>query len=274
MLNPEIMKLADPIIQVQFDERVEQLNKDIRRVQSEFAFRGLGRSTALVNQVYEFCFKDVEYRAFIVWKALQRALSTKDVAPSKSLADDLKEQLRAYSSLIYNYPAGRLQTATQNAGFASEPLNNALDRAYKKVFTEIDFFVLDLVRRADAVKKQGDGQPIFYINSPVGAIQTGPSATASFIMNIDAHDQGVLAGALDLLKEALVGVDDLPSSPKEEVIDLIEEAKTEASKSKPNGMRLYAVLMAIATAIQTVGSLQPAYQVLRTALLPLGISLP
>lgn len=76
------------------------------------------------------------------------------------------------------------------------------------------------------------------------------------------------------MKQDLARVDELPGYEKDELLDLIEEGRAEVDKAKPNGMRLTSVFSAIATAIQTAGSLQSAYQALKAALLPLGLPLP
>ena len=99
-----------------------------------------------------------------------------------------------------------------------------------------------------------------------------PGAMTNISYSLDAGERDVLVRALDLVKESLatgehVGV-------REEISELIEEARAEVGKPKPNGMRLQSVLTGIAGAIQTAGSLQPAYQALKAALLPLGVFLP
>ena len=154
-------------------------------------------------------------------------------------------------------------------------LSDVREQALMKVDAEIDLFVLSLLRQTEARegKTESSGQ-IFNFYSPIGAIQTGPSATANVVMNLSPRDREALREALERVKEGLSIVEHLPGHPKEEVLDLVEEAKTEVGKPRPNGMRLGSVLMAVGTAIQTVGSLQPAYQALKAALLPLGIPLP
>ena len=276
MLDPKITQLTDRMTRVQFEERQEQLRRDIELAQNEMSAHGLGRSGALVQRVHELCAHDIEIRALIVWQNLARVLSNVGISPSETLADDLKKHVSRYLDSIYSYPYECLQRIVRLIGIgAASSLTDARDRAVTKVNAEIDLFVLSLLRRAEAKEQQpGSPQPIFNIYSPLGSIQTGPSATANVVMNLSSQDREVLIEALELVKRGLSVVKDLPGHPKEEVLDLVEEAKTEVSKPKPNGMRLGSVLMAVATAIQTVGSLQPAYQALKAALLPLGIQLP
>src|SRR5262249_10253804 len=121
----------------------------------------------------------------------------------------------------------------------------------------------------------GDQSPaIFNFYSSVGAVQTGPSATANVVQTINPSDKETLLKALETVKQGLVDIDALPSHPKKEIIELVDEAHIEVDKSNPNRTRLGSILQGIATAIQTAGSLQPAYQALKAALIPFGIPLP
>lgn len=69
-------------------------------------------------------------------------------------------------------------------------------------------------------------------------------------------------------------MEQLAGFSRDEVAELVEDARTELEKPKPNGFRLTNVLTGVATAVQTAASLQPAYQALKAGVLPLGIFLP
>ena len=276
MLDNKVSDLVDRMTRVQFNERQGQLQHDIALAQSQMAARGLGRSGAIVQRVYELCSRDVEIRTLLIWQTLVRVLSQVGVRYLDDLARDLKQEIRKYLSSILDYPNDCLQKIVQQIGIGmATSLSDVREQALMKVDAEIDLFVLSLLRQTEARqgKTESAGQ-IFNFYSPIGAIQTGPSATANVVMNLSPRDREALREALERVKEGLSIVEHLPGHPKEEVLDLVEEAKTEVGKPRPNGMRLGSVLMAVGTAIQTVGSLQPAYQALKAALLPLGIPLP
>jgi len=272
MIEQKVTELAGRMIRVQFDERQDQIQRDIELVQSKMAARGLGRSGAVIQAVYDLCARDVELRALIVWQNLAMVLSKAGVFPSGTLAKDLKQVVWEYLPSIYSYPSQCLQNVTNLIGMSpARSLTEARDKAVAKVNTQIDLFVLQAV----AKEKPGDSsQPIFNFYSPVGAIQTGQGATATIVQMLSPQDREALRDALDRVKQGLADVDKLPGYEKDEVLDLIEEGRREVDKSKPNSMRVTSVFSAIATAIQMAGSLQPAYQALKAALLPLGILLP
>jgi hypothetical protein len=237
--------------------------------QNDAAMRGLGTSSGVIEVVYNLCVRDIELRALIVWQNLLRVLSQAGVQPSETLANELKQAVSRYAEAIFAEPHSRLDRLVQNIRGSYRPsLTDARERALDKVNAEIDLFVLGLNRRNEFQSSQSG----FVFNAPVGAVLTGPSATANVFQTITQQDRDALLAAVELLKQGLASVDNLPAHPKEEILDLVDEAETR--KSKPNNSRLLSIFTTVATAIQTVASLQPAYQTLKTALLPLGILLP
>jgi len=273
MLDPKVIELVDRRVRVHFEEREGQLQEEINHARDLFAMHGSASSGPAFKAVYDLCAHDIEIRALIVWQNINLVLSRAGIDPSDSLAQDLKKVVQNYYSAIYSYPAQRWEKVASTSSLRLHlELGDAWERALRKVENEIDLFVLSL-RRASKEQQPGSPQPVFHISS-VGAIQTGPSATANIVMNIAPGDREELLRALDAVKEALSPLQALPAHPISEVIELVDEAKVEIGKPKPNGMRLGSVLLAVATAIQAVGSLQPAYQTLKAALLSLGIPLP
>jgi hypothetical protein len=269
MLNSKALGLVDKMVRVEFEEREEQLGREIVVEKNQAAMHGVGSSSAVVERVYELCAHDIAIRTRIVWQNLVRFLSLTGLVASDALAQELKTVVQSYHPLIYTHPFQRLQKVSTN--FASRrDLSQAWERARTKVEADIDHFVMLLQR---AQEQQSGSQPVFHISS-VGAIQTGLGATANIVMNIGPQEREELARALDTVKESLSKVETVPADQIADVVELVDEAKTEIGKPKPNTLRLRSALSTIATAIQTIGSLQPAYQALKAALLPLGIMLP
>lgn len=273
MLDSTIIELANRMIQPQFHERSKQLAYDIGLAQSKAGLAGAGRSSALIEQIYNLCGHDIELRALIVWQNLFRVLSQTGVVPSEEFGKELKQEVLRYEQEICAEPFDIFEKIVRNSGIKTVlSLTDARDRALAKVTAEIDLFLLSLTRRAEAQKNQSPA--IFNFYSPVGAVQTGPSATANVIQTINPSEKETLLKALETVKQGLVDIDALPAHPKNEIIELVDEAHTEVNKSNPNGTKLGSILLGIATAIQTAGSLQPAYHALKAALIPLGIPLP
>ena len=273
VLDPKVTELAERFIRRQFDERTDQLRRDITKAQNEMAVRGLGTSGPMVQAVFDLCARDIELRALIVWQNLSKVLSQAGVVLSETLGDNLKQEVSKYADAIYLEPYNCLQDVVRNAGIGTaQPLTDAGDNTLAKVNAEIDLFVLGLQRQQEAKKSQSAA--VFNFYSPVGAVQTGPNASAQVFQNVSLQDREALLGAIDVLRRALTDIDRLPAHPKEEIVELVEEADAETKKPKPNSSKLISIFTVIAQAIQTVGSLKPAYDTLKAALIPFGVLLP
>ena len=70
------------------------------------------------------------------------------------------------------------------------------------------------------------------------------------IQTINPSEKETLLKALETVKQGLVDIDALPAHPKNEIIELVDEAHTEVNKSNPNGTKLGSILLGIATAIR------------------------
>ncbi len=277
MLDPKVTELARNLILVEFQERRQQLSREIELVHNEMAQRGLGRSGVAVARIRELCSREVGIQASIVWQKIKRVLSDIGVEPSETLAQDLKAEVAGYLPL--ELPE-LTQIVTREADLVRieqtpSPLKEARTHALNKLGAEIDLFVHSLMSRAQAREGQAvPPQPVIHIHSLVGVIQTGSGATANVLQDLGTEGRDELLRAFRLVSERLAAFPELPGSSKEEVLELVEEGLTEIQKAKPNGMRLRSILTVVAPAIQTVATLHSAYQALKAAALLLGISLP
>ncbi len=278
MLNLKVTELARNMIQVQFDERRKQLRQDIMRVQNEMTTRGILRSSMTLSRIRDLYINEIQIRASIVLKVFIRILST-EVYPSEELASDLKREMEKYLFDILSELNKDLHKTVGSikSVVTDEQVDKLLDSAYghalKKIGTEIELFVLSLSRAKEREGQSGSSQAIYNFYSPVGAVQTGPGATATVTQNLNSENREALLYALDDIKKYLESEENL-DFPKEEILELVDESCVELKKPNPNGMRLRAVLTTVAITIQTVGSLQQAYQVVKSALSLFGVYLP
>lgn len=111
-------------------------------------------------------------------------------------------------------------------------------------------------------------------NAPVGIIQTGTQATASLSQTIDPRATQTLLTALTQLVEAVKTSQVIPPTQAAELIGVVEEAARELEAPRPNSMKVMSLVSGAATTIQTIASLQPFYEALKTALAYWGVALP
>jgi hypothetical protein len=118
------------------------------------------------------------------------------------------------------------------------------------------------------------GAPSFTFHGPVGLVQTGNGSQAMVHQHIDVGLRNEVALALQGLLERLDKPENNSIGNRAELRELIVEAKAEAEKPEANTLKLGSSLRTIAETTKFVGSLGPAYQVLKPLLSFFGIHLP
>ncbi len=209
---------------------------------------------------------------------LHRFITTAGVSYSEDFSDELKK-------LVTNHLSGSFETGTfrdkiprlHGAPREYDNLESDLDKerekAIRKISTEIDLFVESL-KSKESMSGDKSSSTVLNIYSPVASIQTGPNSTAYVTQNIDTEAREKILAALKSVEEGLRDIASLPYHPKDEILELIQEGRAEVQKPKPNTTKLRTLLQTIGISIQTVGSLQSAYETLKVALTYFGIALP
>ena len=146
-------------------------------------------------------------------------------------------------------------------------------RALAKRESDIDLYVLALISKLKFERLPADSI-VNNFHGPVGAYQIGPTSAATVTQISNSADSEALRRALDLVEASLPAAANSPGLMADEVLELVDETRAELAKARPNSIRLRIVASGVATAIQTIGILQPAYQALKAALLPFGVLLP
>jgi hypothetical protein len=276
MLDPKVVELTDRLIQTQYAERRQQLACEIHSAAQQFNSRGTLHSSMHLQKVTEICHHEVEIRAWIVHNAHVRVLSQLGADHYPELAGDLKGRLAYYLPLQDDYAQAPKELA-HRIGLQSHPdirIHETRDHVLTKIGTEIDLFVETLIRQGQQRTEQAAGNPVYNINAPIGAFQTGPGSMATVVQHIGTEDKETLLLALSLVRDALSQLPDTAGFPRADIIELVNDADAEIKKPAPNRTKLSSVLTTIGNSIQTLGTLQSAYQTLKGALLPFGITLP
>jgi hypothetical protein len=203
------------------------------------------------------------------------------MGPYPELAADLKQRLRYYLPLHDDYVS--IPESLENRLGLMRPLNArarvaaAWEQAIQRQDAQIDLIVLSTVKRAERLVGESSlptSTTNNYFYAPVASFQTGAGSIATVNQAFSVGDREALMKALDLVREAIQREQKIDTFNKGEVIELIEEGKAEAAKSKPNGTKLSSIMQTVSAAIQTVSTLQSAYQTLKITLAPFGIQLP
>lgn len=161
------------MIRVRFDERREQLLRDIDIAFSKLAVDGLLSSSVAVRTVHELCANDLRLRASIVWESLSRVLSTTDIKPSDELALDLKREVENYLTSVVDELNQIQEKNVKHVGTSHLPsLRGDWDRAIVQIGTEVDLFVESLINRTKSKEEQSESaKTVVNIKGNVGELR-------------------------------------------------------------------------------------------------------
>lgn len=276
MLDRKVVELTDGLIQSQFAERRKRLADELLAVAEQCNARRMFHSGDHVRRVVEICQREIEVRGLIVYNAHTRVLSQLAIEPYPELSQDLKGRLSYFLPLGDDYAVAP-KDLSKRLGLQSRPetgMGEARDHVLAKLGTEIDLYLETLARRKKERDDRADGTPIYNIYGAVGAFQTGSGSSATVVQHIDSHDKETLQQALCAVREALSRLSDTQDFPKKEIIEIVDDAHAELSKPSPNRVKLTSMLTTVGDTIRLMGSMNSAYQLLKTALLPFGITMP
>jgi hypothetical protein len=277
-LSDELTALVHERRGIEFRDRESYVASAVRQKKEEFSARGMLRSGMAIEAVRKILELEYEVRAQITWLIWARALSAKRVRITDGLAAALKEELSASlshtcSDLPEQY-SDMLRIAPGLGSFSASQMDEARERAFVKVSSEIDFALMEAASIPTSNDDEPAASPTFNVYSPVGAIQTGSGASATVHMGMDADTKQTLADALASVAAALESHSQITADVRTELLDVVADARTELEKPKPNAMRLRGAVSTVGTTIRTIGSLPGAYRALKTAGTLIGVSLP
>lgn len=278
MVDSEVARIARDRVQIEVGEQSAQILQEVARIKAEAAARGMfgGGTAACVADLYADAIKT---RALIAWQTYFRFFTTTGITYSDSLSADLKALVEEHLPEQLNDMKDDLKQLVVFIGLPqlfehlAPRLDSARSIALEKVGTEIDLFVHSLKRRQE-MKANSDSSTVFNIYSPVGSIQTGNNSISHVNQSIDAEVKDKLIDALNCIADQLGHTEALLPVSKQEVKELIDDSQREVEKNAPNMTKLRSLLTAVGTSIQTVASMAPAYELLKQALVFVGVSLP
>jgi len=262
------------LINGQKEGRRRQLFEGINRIKGEFAQHNALHSSTMARQIYKLCVQELEMRATQIWENIARVHQTYEAPNPESLSNELKDLFKKYISTEAKELTDVMIQNLMDRSFAMFCyLNTDLQAVLEKHNAEIDLYV-DSLKYSPKQSENSNESSVFHFYGNIGTVQTGMNAHANIIQNLSLDDKSKLESALTFLNESLVKIEEFSAVQKEEITEIVNDALNEIEKQKPNNMKLSTMLTSVGMTIQTVASAQPAYQALKVALLPLGITLP
>lgn len=273
MLNNSILQIAEGLITTQLDERARHIRDESERIHNEMAERGVASSGGTIWRIRRLCENELQIRAQQIVEKLATVVSTANIRPYDTLNDDLKREMENYflpEVEKLQHMVDKVARLIGGIGNQDTSLEEARERALKKAWAQIDLFVLGFTQ-AEEVRQPTQRVTVY---GSVGVVQVGTGATAHVTQTIPIDDGQRLVEALERVREEVEARGEVEEYARKDLIAVIDDARSDASKEQPNMLRLRSLSFTIATTIQTVAALRPAYEFLKGALLPLGVVLP
>lgn len=245
---------------------------------SKMIAHGRGISGAVLQALTQDATNSLKARAQFILGQLLRCLTAHRVTlTGETLAEAttlLREAIENEAQMVRSRLFQHAVFARQELRMARQELQAQYDqerpRLIRRITTE-----LQLAAVASMPAVEGPDAPAHLIfQGPVALVQTGDGSRATVLQHIDAGAKAQIAAALAGLITQLDKPENATLGNRAELRELAAEAKAEAEKAEPNALKLGASLRAIAETTKFVGSLGPAYQVLKPLLGYLGIHLP
>lgn len=278
MLDSRATKLAWDRIEIAVEERWTPLGMQASEITAEFAKGGGFDSSRMQVYILELYKNELDIQASMAWGRLREVLATVGVGQLDHLAVDLKAFMDDAIKWITSGLSDRLHQLSffgQDKRSAIDPLkrlDEAKTHAIRKVHSEIDLFVAGLEQVTRRAQGSGDTHVNIY-GGQVGILQTGASSTASMTVQLDNTSKQEIARTLDTVEKMVGEAMHVPFN-RAEISEMARECKSELEKHEPNVSRLRSLMVGIATSIQTVASLRPAYDAIKGGLALIGVTLP
>ena len=276
MIDPEMKERFDRLIEVQLNERRKQIPGEISRINASAASRGMYNSSVPLVNIFELLSRETEIRVILAWESLVRVHRLFGSIMGDSLRADFKEEIKSQALIAHSELSTVLNQILEKSPIKSVNLNldETLKASLNKHDIEIDLYFDSLEKKviATGVSASVPHQYNFYGN--VGAVQTGANSSANVVQNLGQDDKHVLVEALTQVNEALETIRDMAENKRDELMEMVKECIEISNSQNPNNTKLLTMLNVIGITVQSYASAQPAYQALKAALIPLGITLP
>jgi hypothetical protein len=260
------------LAEIRLAERRAQIPHETAAIAARMATRGLVQSSAHVFALQGLYARELEVRAIIVWETLVRVHRTLGSIALQESRESFRTRFNEYLASVHRELSAQLSEGASRFGSGMKvDLIEAYQLVLGKHDVEIDLY-FDSLASANATGVATSMSYNFYGN--VGAVQTGAQSVANVVQSLGTSDREALDAALRQVAEALNAAPRLAEAQRSDLLEIARECEQQLKSPTPNNTKLLTMFNVLATAVQGIASAQPAYQALKLALLPLGITLP
>jgi hypothetical protein len=276
MIPPETNTLFQNVVTHEMFEMDRMLADVQDAALADAASRGMAQSGIAMHLVTQNATNSLKTRGQFILGQLLRCLAACHVPLDTETVTEALQLLRDTIQTQANDVGVRL---FQNPVFSFGGFEQARRHIQAQYDQEgprlIDRLSTELKLAAAASQgSSSQGAPSLTFHGPVGLVQTGDGSQATVHQHINANVKNEIASALQLFLEQLNKSESSSIGNRADLRELIVEAKAEVEKPECNTLKLGSSLRTIAETTKFVGSLRPAYEVLKPLLSHFGIHLP
>jgi hypothetical protein len=278
MIPPEAQNQFNDIIVHEMFEMQRSMGARMAATQAEQAARGTGQSGIAMHLLGQDAINSLKARSQFILGQLLRVLTAHRVSLTEEnlseAAQLLRGKIEAEAQMVrsHTFSLGTFNCQGQVLGPARRQVQVEFDQEAPRLIARLTT-ELRLAAAASNATTPPSAGPTFNFSGPVAVVQTGDGSQATVAQHLDAGTRSEIVQALQVLLEQIDGgSDEIPR--RSDLRELVIEAKTEAEKPSPNSLKLGSSIRTIAETTKFIGSLGPAYQVIKPLLSYFGIHLP
>jgi hypothetical protein len=277
MIPNEVKNVFQEIITNEMFEMNRQLAATMDATQASLIARGHSGSGAMVRMLAQDATNSLKARGQIILSQLVRCCGAYSVVwddptlrdASVMLRDGIEAESQVIRSRLLSFPIFAQQLLPNARQQVEIEYGQEGPRLTNRLISELQLVAAAARARSDQIAGGN-----VTIHGPVGVVQTGAASQASVVQHIDAGTKTQLILGLQSCLDELSKPENHGILNKDQLRDLIVDTKSELEKPEPNTLKVGAGLRTIAETTKFIGSLGPAYQVIRPFLGFFGIHLP
>ncbi|MEW6337800.1 MAG: hypothetical protein AB1625_10440 [Acidobacteriota bacterium] len=267
-LEQEIVDRAKALFTARRRERRQALAWSRAALMNKAEAHGMGHGSVVVQGILRLCSDELRVLANLAWQDVHRAYELLAQPSEQPSAGDLEAVVHLFVEDEYKTLEEFYGSSLQGQPGSLPGLRPELDAALASVDAEIALFA-GWRKRAGANSGGLARSTTYNFYSPIGLVVTGEHAQVA-VQHIAEHRAAIL-GALDQVREL---VSQSTEGQTSQIIEVVSELADEVNKEQPNPIKVSGALAGVASSIQTLASLQPAYEILKSAASLIGIQLP
>lgn len=262
--SEKAVELARKAIELKCEEELRALKRQEDEVFADNARRGWPpNNPSILGRLLEIYKSELQKRAEAVCVEMRSMLERLKIPFSPEL--ESKIQTEVFQFLDTQHRIFQTKLAHYNKPFrfpdSTLSLEEVLSFARRKATNEIKAFVEEL--KSFSQSNSGASVLIQGISHSNIAVAAGNNSSVQTFQTITVEKKTQIIAALDSIASKADEVVAQGKMNSQELQDCLADSKRELSKEKPNWLKLAGIFAALATAIQTVGSLKPAYETLK-----------